>query len=128
MKNIFLIFTLLFCTSVGFASEKQASQITLGMLPGGDPETVRAQAIELAKELQALLAGTASPEQALAQRVQFGGDTPADLGERAAGGRGDGPPVQAAAPAGGSGQPAACASRPGRSTPSSVRTAPASRR
>lgn len=38
-----------------FATEKQASQITLGMLPGGDPETVRAQAIELAKELQVQL-------------------------------------------------------------------------
>ena len=55
MKKIFLILTLLFCASLGFASEKQASQITLGMLPGGDPETVRSQAIELAKELQTQL-------------------------------------------------------------------------
>lgn len=55
MKKIFLVCAILLSSIFVLAAEKTASQITLGLLPGGDPETVRAQAIELAKELQVQL-------------------------------------------------------------------------
>ncbi len=55
MRFIFFLFLILALGPFSWAAEKQPEQMTIGMIPGGNPENLRRQALTLAKELQAQL-------------------------------------------------------------------------
>lgn len=50
-----LSFFLLFAVMGAWASDPAPAQITIGMIPGGNPENLRAQALDMAKSLQTQL-------------------------------------------------------------------------
>lgn len=56
LKTFLVLFSIVFLTSTSFANSNDLpEEITIGIIPGGNPEAVKKESIELASELQNLL-------------------------------------------------------------------------